>query len=365
MSVDTTSDSHALVTTSKRLPAGVDQLPSGAYRARVVVNGRQVSIGTFPNMTAAGRAAARERAEIARGNWVDPKRAGVTLDVWFVMWLPNRNIRPKTRENDQRAYARYISPWLGRMPLHRLTPYQIQTWLTALSERQNPATVRKAHSLLGTALGVRGAMGDQRITANPCRVVRPPSHKSPDWTLLTTAEINAVIAVTPAQWQPLLIVLADTGVRWSEAMGLQRADYNPLRKTLHVQRSRDTKGRTQPTKNRRDRHVPLSSRAVEAFNRLVEGKATTDWVFYGSSGSRQPSHSYFAGRILKPACRTAISRSVRVHDLRHSCASRLLAGGATLAEVRDFLGHSSVTVTELYLHTDQDALARTVLRALG
>lgn len=353
--MNTPGSSHETVT---RYPQGVDRLPSGAFRARVAVDGRQTSLGTFPNVTAAARAAEKARTDVRAGAWLDPRRSTITLDAWMVEWMPNRPIRASTRDKDQERYDKHIKPWLGSLPLARITPYQIQKWLTQLPA--NPPTVKKAHTLLKTALGVRGAIGDQRLHVNPCTIVTVPTPQRPDWTLLTRPQIDLILEHTPQRWQPLVVVLADTGLRWSEAMGLQRQDFNPLRRTLHVARARDRDGQPQPTKNRRDRTIPLSSRALQALNTAATGDS---WIFTAPRGGPL-SASNWTFRTWKPACRAA-GVTARIHDLRHSYASHLLATGADLAAVRDLLGHSSVTVTELYLHTTPDTLADTVQRAFG
>lgn len=356
MSVVTSGSSHDPVT--RRLPPGVDRLPSGGFRARVTVNGRQRSLGTFPNATAAGRAAERARADLAQGGWIDPRRSAISLDGWMDEWMPNRPVRPYTRTKDTERYRVHIKPWLGSMQLVKLTPYQIQKWLTILGETRNPATIRKAHTLLKTALGVRGAIGDQRLAVNPCLIVQPPKVGRPDWVLLTRPEFERLLTHIPERWQPLVITAAFTGLRPSELAALERTDFNPLTKTLSVTKSLDWHGQVQPTKNRQHRTIPLTPRVLTLLNAHApaEGRLFT--------GARGGTLTNFTQRIWQPACEKA-GLTARFYDLRHSCASWLLAGGASLAEVRDLLGHSSITVTELYLHVDRDGLSDTVQRAFG
>lgn len=363
MSVDTPGNSHAVVT--RRLPAGVDQLPSGAFRARVASpDGKQVSLGTFPNMTVAGRAVQQARADLARGGWIDPRRGQITLDAWITEWMPNRQIREYTRLKDEEKYRCHIKPYLASVPLNRITNYRVETWLAQLAnDGHKPPTVTKAHGLLRTALGVKGAIGDQRMLINPCLTIRPPRHEHVEWALLTGEQINQILEHVDQRWRPLVTVLADTGVRWSEMCGLQRSDFNPLRQTLTVTRTRDPKGRTQPTKNRHSRTIPLSTRATTALNQAAEGKHPNGWLFTAPRGGTLSASSW-RYRFWVPAIEAA-EISARIHDLRHSCASRLLKGGATVAEVRDLLGHSSIVVTERYLHVDRATLADVVVKALG
>lgn len=355
--MNTPGSSHETVT-----PRGIDLLPSGRYRARIPIDGRQRSIGTYRNITAAVRAREKAMGELAGGSWVDPKRSRITLDDWMGLWWGKRSVRPSTLEKDQERYRVHIEPYLGGVALCRLTPFQVHAWHGQLArDGRTPVMVKKAHTLLQTALGVRGALGDGRVAANPCVVVRPYVPPVVVWRFLSDGEVDQIIGRTVERWQPLVTVLADTGIRWSEAMGLQREDFNPLRREITVRRSIDHKGRVDATKNRRERVVPASSRAVEALNIVGDGKPPGDRLFTAVRGGLV-SASNFRIRVWQPACGPIVAR---VHDLRHSCASRLLASGATVAEVRDMLGHSSITVTERYLHVEQDQLANAVLRAFG
>lgn len=364
--------SHAVVTTQtapdrqpRRLPPGVDQLPSGAYRARVLgPDGRQRSLGTFPNATAAGRAASTARAEIQRGQWIDQRRAKITLDAWIAEWMPSRPVRPATLEKDRERYANHIKPYLGDLRLIQLTPFRIQAWMTQLDrDGRNPATVKKAHTLLKTALGVRGAVGDNRLPANPCQSVPAPTvERGQKWTLLTRDQFEQILTHAPG-WEPLLLVAAFGGLRWGELAELRRSDFNPLHGTLTISRAVDPKGRVGPPKSGKPRTVTLPQRAVQALDEHTKMLLPDALIFTAPRGGRL-SASNFRLRVWTRAC-TKAGVTARVHDLRHSCASWLLDSGATLAQVRDHLGHSSVTVTELYLHTDQATLGDVVRRAFG
>src|SRR5205823_924088 len=150
------------------------------------------------------------------------------------------------------------------------------------------------------------------------------------------AEFDRIHTAAGERWRPLLVVAAFAGLRWSEIAALQRADYNPLGATLSVTKSIDSKGRVQPTKNRQHRIVPLAPHVVAALNAHVETWAPVGALFTSPTGARL-SATNFAARVWRPACEKA-EVSARFHDLRHSCASWLLAGGATTAEVRDMLG---------------------------
>ena len=95
---------------------------------------------------------------------------------------------------------------------------------------------------------------------------------------------------------------------------------------------------------------PAHSSAREALvNRMRfcdENSPATPWVFAHESGERLRSIS----NGFNSACRRAGIKDFHIHDLRHTCAAWLVSSGAQLADVKDLLGHSTITMTERYAH---------------
>jgi integrase len=79
-------------------------------------------------------------------------------------------------------------------------------------------------------------------------------------------------------------------------------------------------------------------------------------VFASETGARIQS----VKRSFATACRQAGIEDFRIHDLRHTCAAWLVSAGVALPEVRDLLGHGSITMTEKYAHLSPDNVRRAV-----
>jgi integrase len=352
----------------KALPRGIERLPSGHYRVRYTgPDGRRRSIGTYRTLRMAKAALDKARADVVSGDWIDPNRANITLDEWHALWSPERGVRETTRLGDEDRWRLHIKPYLGRYELARLTPFAIAKWLRRLEQDGRSAALqRKAHTLLKTALNA--AIHDGRMRSNPCVVTSAPKVDRPRWVLLTRPQFEAIHNALPdPQSQLIALLAAYGGLRWSEIMGLQRRDLNPFAGTLTVSRGVTTaRGRlfVGAPKSHQRRTVPLHPRLLTALNEHVNTRQMFPQAYlFTSPEGGQIRHSNWRRRVWLPALSTA-GVTCRFHDLRHSCASWLLEGGATLAQVRDMLGHSSVTVTELYLHTDAESLAAAVSRAL-
>lgn len=103
-------------------------------------------------------------------------------------------------------------------------------------------------------------------------------------------------------------------------------------------------------KSARLRTVPLNDEAVSALRRRAEfvrrNCPSTEWVMCDEEGNRfiEPKKGF------KKALMLAGIEDFRIHDLRHTCASWLVSAGIPLADVKDVLGHSSITMTERYAH---------------
>ncbi|WP_110599749.1 tyrosine-type recombinase/integrase [Salinicola lusitanus] len=134
----------------------------------------------------------------------------------------------------------------------------------------------------------------------------------------------------------------NTGCRKNELLKLEwrRVDFNHNLITLESEDNKSAKRRT----------VPLNDVAVRCLKRRASWIARhcpgTPWVFSKRDGSR-----YMNPRnIFQAACRAVPIRDFRIHDLRHTAASWMVSEGVPLADVKDVLGHSTITMTEKYAH---------------
>jgi integrase len=109
-------------------------------------------------------------------------------------------------------------------------------------------------------------------------------------------------------------------------------------------------------KNRRMLEVPLNDEAVAAMNGWC-GLRKCEYVFYNPETGGQWKDLWFG---LKKACRKAGLKDVTWHTFRHTFASRLTRNGVDLVTVKELLGHSSVSVTMRYAHTNCEAKRRAV-----
>ncbi|GAB3468020.1 site-specific integrase [Azotobacter salinestris] len=134
----------------------------------------------------------------------------------------------------------------------------------------------------------------------------------------------------------------NTGCRKEEMLGLEWRRVDLHNRLIHLE--------GQHTKAGKRRSIPINEGALSALKGRMAFRAkhcpASPWVFCRPTGER--AVSVRAG--FEKACQKAGITDFVIHDLRHTCAAHLISAGVPLSEVRDLLGHSTVTMTERYAH---------------
>ena len=253
--------------------------------------------------------------------------------------------KPATAKHYKMALDRHVLPMLGTMPLSEVGPKEA----AALHHRMRdmPAMVNRAVWVLSRLFVMAEIWEMAPPGRNPCRYVGYYREKSRE-RFLTPEEFRRLGAAlrryeargtTQASAVAALRLLMLTGCRMGEILSLRWDDVD---RTSRVLRLRD--GKTGP------RMVSLTG-PVLAVLEGIERVEDVRWVIRSKSDRRLTGLFYYWQHIR----RDAGLEDVRVHDLRHSYASRALALGESLAVIGGLLGHSKVETTAKYAHLVRDA----------
>jgi integrase len=140
----------------------------------------------------------------------------------------------------------------------------------------------------------------------------------------------------------LVILALNTGMRREEMLGLEWCRVDLQAGLIHLE--------AQHTKAGKRRSVPLNRAAREAILARARFRAkhcpASPWVFCKMDGER----IHEARKGFLAACAKVGIVDFCFHDLRHTCAAWLVSAGVPLTDVRDLLGHSTVSTTERYAH---------------
>ena len=153
----------------------------------------------------------------------------------------------------------------------------------------------------------------------------------------------------------LIILIAKTGMRFSEAIAVTPNDFDFAHQTLSINKTWIYKGKGgfQPTKNKSSvRKIQIDWMIVSQFSVLVQSLPADKPIFIKED---KPIYNSTVNDILARHCQKEKVPTITVHGLRHTHASLLLFAGVTIASVAKRLGHSSMNTTEkTYLHIIQE-----------
>ena len=252
----------------------------------------------------------------------------------------------------------HLTADLGRIALAKLTPADVQQLLNAKrASGLSPRRVAYIHAVLRRAL-VTAERWDL-VSRNVARLVEPPRVQHHEIRPLTPDEARRLIdSAEDDRLQALYVAALATGLRQGELLALRwdDVDLDARRLAVHHTLAR-VNGKLlllEPKTERSRRTVVLPEIAVTALrahrtrqrmDRLVAGSRwhDTGHVFTTTVGT--PIEAARVTRAFHAAlARAGLPRS-RFHDLRHAAATYLLAQGFTLEDVKNLLGHSSITLT--------------------
>ena len=155
-------------------------------------------------------------------------------------------------------------------------------------------------------------------------------------------------------WDWLILLVAKTGMRFSEALGLTPKDFDLRHQMLSVNKTWDYKGcgGFLPTKNKSSvRKIPLDWQTVIQFTSLLKDIPEERPIFLMGDSI----YNSTVNGILRRHCEHSEIPVITIHGLRHTHASLLLFAGVSIASVARRLGHASMTTTQkIYLHIIQE-----------
>ena len=302
-------------------------------------------------------------SEQAAGKTIVTERqtVGQYLDRWLETSIqPHR--RPKTAASYEQIVRLYLKPHLGRIQLAKLTPDQVQTMLNTLlvsgAEDSTPLsarTVQYVRAVLRQALNQAQRWG--LVMRNVAMLVEVPRVEKHAATVLSPEEGQRLfVTVAGHRLEALYQVALLLGLREGEVLGLRWIDVDFTAHTLRVEQTvQRVSGQivlAQPKTSSSKRTLPLPNKVERALARHAERQAEErmrdDWEDYGlvfPSERGTPMEPRNLVRHFKSLLERADLPDIRFHDLRHSCATMLIAQGTHPRTVMEILGHSQISVT--------------------
>ena len=224
-------------------------------------------------------------------------------------------------------------------------------------EHERQTTLDFHHQLRGAILD---AVDEGLIERDPTRkaIIKGKMPKPKKIKYLNQFELHTLIShlniKEAPNWDWFILLVAKTGMRFSEALAVTPVDFDFARQTLSVSKTWDYKGEGGflPTKNKSSvRKIQIDWQIVVKFSELVKDLPEDEPIFVG----KDKVYNSTVNDILTRHCKACGISEISIHGLRHTHASLLLFAGVSIASVARRLGHASMTTTQkTYLHIIQE-----------
>lgn len=252
------------------------------------------------------------------------------------------------------SWIKKIAPKIRLYDIDRMTYQKILNDYSLYHERQ---TTMDFHHHLKSA--ILDAVDEGLLIKDPTRkvIIKGKQPKEKKKKYLNQFELHTLIQdlelTNEINYDWLILLIAKTGMRFSEAIALTPNDFDFGHQTLSINKTRNYKehGGFQPTKNKSSvRKIQIDWMIASQFSLLLANKQKNKPIFID-------------GKIYNSTINSALNRHckklgipiITIHGLRHTHASLLLFGGVSIASVAKRLGHSSMNTTEkTYLHIIQE-----------
>lgn len=329
----------------------------GKWEVRFTIKGekhyRQLPEAT--NKAQAVIAEANMRKEVYEGTW--GKEVGAEDFTAFCeeTYLPHLKGHAKTYDNIKYKVDVLCRHFAGRR-LKDITQLAVEGYKRArltgnsqLGRPRKPVTVKAEINTLSAILN--HAIENDRLGTNPCRRVKFPkgSLESRRERVLSYEEEARLLPLLTGEVAAAVRIALATGMRRHEILQRLVGDFEAGTRTVTFVR-----------KGGKRKALPLSDEAWGEFERLMASAGPDGYLFRNRRG-----HNFMSkGGVFKNALDRAKVYGLTFHDLRHTFASRLASSGCDPFIIRDYLGHSSVSMTDRYVSTRAEDL-RAAVSAMG
>jgi integrase len=344
--------------------ANVQKRPNGKWRARYRDDAGKEHARHFERKVDGQKWLDTVTASVVRGDYVDPSAGRTTVEKYAARWELVQVSSEGTKRIVDNAIRLHLVPALGTRPIAAVRRSDVQGFVKSLEAKGLAAgSVRNIYDV--TAQVFAAAVDDRVIASSPCRKITLPKDAGGEVVPPTLEQIETVRTHLDERWRAIPLVLAGSGLRIGELLGLGVYDVDYLRREIRVERQRLQSGEIAPLKSKASRRtVPVGEVVIDALTAHLSDFPGTDDALFVDEFSEPLTYRRWK-RLWSDAA-SAAKVDATSHDLRHFAASALISGGASVKQVQTFLGHASAVITlRTYAHMfpgDEDR-TRSVLDA--
>lgn len=334
------------------------KVKDGTFRVRYMHNGVQHSKNIkAANITEAKKIANDLIKDINNNVSVDPYNCNITFTQLAQLWFDNYykpNFTPEVIKNAKISLNSRILPKLGNYKVSQITPIVLNKFINELKLEVSPrtrktlsnATIKKLYNYLSSIYNY--ALRMDLIEYNPCSKVKlkfedDRSKKLHFYTPDQVKKLFENMSDESLETQLAIKLAVYCGLRRSEIFGIEWNDIDFKNKTIHIQRTRlKVNGKDEVSKTKTvnsNRIVTINDELIKMIKKLDK---SSEFIFIKADRD-------IAEKLHRIQFKASLPR-IKFHDLRHTSATLLLANGLDVKSVSEYLGHSNISTTSVYVH---------------
>lgn len=270
----------------------------------------------------------------------------MTFSEWMQTYLQiyKRDLAPKTRESYDRVQG-LLLPILGGIALAAVTPDDLQKALNAVADAAGTRQAQIAFALLHASLA--RAVKSRHVTYNACDAIDKPKHQTQRGKAVSEADWRLLQPVIDGELS--FALMARAGLRRGELLALRWCDVDLAARQIRVDkqlvRVDGQLKNTRPKSYAGVRCVPIEPKLLQILRRSYRLTPT--------QRIEPCAPETLARRWKRAQLEAGIEQPYRLHDLRHTYATRMIAAGCDLKHLQYMIGHSSFQLTaDTYTHID-------------
>lgn len=259
--------------------------------------------------------------------------------------VPHR--KPRGVETTESHLRAHIIPELGQVPLTQLDVRRVQEFVNKISPGRSGKMVE---NIVLTLTGIirHASKWDKEVQPiNVSDLTMPPKEKAKP-QFLSGQEIKTLIKASRGVLRTILIVLALTGMRINEVLGLRVEDVDFENRVIHVTKSAYNGKLGTPKSVASAADIPLPAVLAKELRKHLKSKHFREnplGVLFANRHLRPYSDNKLREKHLRPLLKSLDMKAVGFHAIRHGVASELINSGTPITAVRDQMRHSDVRVT--------------------
>jgi len=306
------------------------------YSIDFYADGVRKRLGGFKTKTEAQKALEAARTDARRGllNIAAPESSPGFQDFAeeYFAW---QKARKRSWERDQ-VILKHLCLFFGNRPLSQITPRDVEAYKASrLQAGMSKPTVDRELSVLRHLFNT--AMEWKQHNENPVLSKAFFREYRKRWHILSADEEARLLEAAPPWLAPFLLFCLYTGFRRGQVLALrwEWVDFHKREVCLPAEVNKDKK----------DHRLPLGPTAIQVLRSLSRD---SDRCF------GYIDESTLHVNFKKALKRAGLSKTIRLHDLRHSFGSRCLATGNSIEVTRRLMQHASLVTTQLYVHSTEE-----------